>query len=55
MYSPPRGAANSAVITSAPAASLSPYMTRFVLIPTYDVDREFYMSKTKVGVDYFAT
>ncbi len=30
------------------------YMTRFVLIPTYDVDREFYMSKTKVGVDYFA-
>ena len=30
------------------------YMTRFVLIPTYDVDKEFYMSKTKVGVDYFA-
>ena len=30
------------------------YMTRFVLIPTYDEDREFYMSKTKVGVDYFA-
>ena len=29
------------------------YMTRFVLIPTYDVDKEFYMSKTKVGVDYF--
>ncbi len=30
------------------------YMTRFVLIPTYDTDKEFYMSKTKVGVDYFA-
>lgn len=30
------------------------FMTRFVLIPTYDTDREFYMSKTKVGVDYFA-
>lgn len=30
------------------------YMTRFVLIPTYDTNREFYMSKTKVGVDYFA-
>ncbi len=30
------------------------YMTRFVLIPTYDIDKEFYMSKTKVGVDYFA-
>lgn len=30
------------------------FMTRFVLIPTYDVDKEFYMSKTKVGVDYFA-
>lgn len=30
------------------------HMTRFVLIPTYDADREFYMSKTKVGVDYFA-
>ncbi len=30
------------------------YMTRFVLIPTYDADKEFYMSKTKVGVDYFA-
>lgn len=30
------------------------YMTRFVLIPTYDTEREFYMSKTKVGVDYFA-
>ncbi len=30
------------------------HMTRFVLIPTYDTDREFYMSKTKVGVDYFA-
>ena len=30
------------------------FMTRFVLIPTYDVDQEFYMSRTKVGVDYFA-
>ncbi len=30
------------------------YMTRFVLIPTYDANKEFYMSKTKVGVDYFA-
>lgn len=30
------------------------FMTRFVLIPTYDTDKEFYMSKTKVGVDYFA-
>ncbi len=30
------------------------YMTRFVLIPTYDTNKEFYMSKTKVGVDYFA-
>ena len=30
------------------------YMTRFVLIPTYDTEKEFYMSKTKVGVDYFA-
>ena len=30
------------------------FMTRFVLIPTYDTDREFYMSRTKVGVDYFA-
>ena len=30
------------------------FMTRFVLIPTYDEDKEFYMSKTKVGVDYFA-
>lgn len=30
------------------------YMSRFVLIPTYDVDREFYMSRTKVGVDYFS-
>lgn len=30
------------------------FMTRFVLIPTYDTDNEFYMSKTKVGVDYFA-
>ena len=30
------------------------YMTRFVLIPTYDEDEEFYMSRTKVGVDYFA-
>ena len=30
------------------------FMTRFVLIPTYDTDKEFYMSRTKVGVDYFA-
>ena len=30
------------------------FMTSFVLIPTYDVDDEFYMSRTKVGVDYFA-
>lgn len=30
------------------------FMTRFVLIPTYDTDQEFYMSRTKVGVDYFA-
>ncbi|MFG6366456.1 hypothetical protein [Schaedlerella sp.] len=30
------------------------FMTRFVLIPTYDVEQEFYMSRTKVGVDYFA-
>lgn len=30
------------------------FMTSFVLIPTYDVDNEFYMSRTKVGVDYFA-
>ena len=30
------------------------FMTRFVLIPTYDTNKEFYMSKTKVGVDYFA-
>ncbi len=30
------------------------FMTRFVLIPTYDTNREFYMSRTKVGVDYFA-
>lgn len=30
------------------------FMTRFVLIPTYDENKEFYMSKTKVGVDYFA-
>jgi hypothetical protein len=29
-------------------------MTSFVLIPTYDVNDEFYMSRTKVGVDYFA-
>ena len=25
------------------------FMTRFVLIPTYDTDKEFYMSRTKVG------
>lgn len=30
------------------------FMTSFVLIPTYDEDDEFYMSRTKVGVDYFA-
>lgn len=30
------------------------FMTRFVLIPTYDTEQEFYMSRTKVGVDYFA-
>lgn len=30
------------------------FMTRFVLIPTYDENKEFYMSRTKVGVDYFA-
>ena len=30
------------------------FMTRFVLIPTYDTEKEFYMSRTKVGVDYFA-
>lgn len=30
------------------------FMTSFVLIPTYDVNDEFYMSRTKVGVDYFA-
>ena len=30
------------------------FMTRFVLIPTYDEEKEFYMSRTKVGVDYFA-
>ena len=30
------------------------FMTSFVLIPTYNVDDEFYMSRTKVGVDYFA-
>nr|WP_325205401.1 hypothetical protein [uncultured Oscillibacter sp.] len=30
------------------------FMTSFVLIPTYDVEDEFYMSRTKVGVDYFA-
>jgi len=30
------------------------FMSRFVLIPTYDTDLEFYMSRTKVGVDYFA-
>jgi len=30
------------------------FMSRFVLIPTYDTDQEFYMSRTKVGVDYFA-
>ncbi len=30
------------------------FMTQFVLIPTYDEDKEFYMSRTKVGVDYFA-
>lgn len=29
-------------------------MTRFVLIPTYDTGEEFYMSRTKIGVDYFA-
>lgn len=34
--------------------SYNAYMTRFVLIPTYDEDQEFYMSRTKVGVDYFA-
>ena len=30
------------------------FMTHFVLIPTYDTEKEFYMSRTKVGVDYFA-
>lgn len=34
--------------------SYNAYMTRFVLIPTYDEEQEFYMSRTKVGVDYFA-
>lgn len=29
-------------------------MTNFVLVPTHDLDDEFYMSRTKVGVDYFA-
>lgn len=34
--------------------SYNAFMTRFVLIPTYDEEQEFYMSRTKVGVDYFA-
>ena len=34
--------------------SYNAYMTRFVLIPTYDEEQEFYMSRTKVGEDYFA-
>lgn len=34
--------------------SYNAFMTRFVLIPTYDEEQEFYMSGTKVGVDYFA-
>lgn len=34
--------------------SYNAFMTRFVLIPTYDENQEFYMSRTKVGVDYFA-
>lgn len=29
-------------------------MTDYVLVPTYDPDGGFYMSRTKVGVDYFA-
>lgn len=34
--------------------SYNAFMTRFVLIPTYDENQEFYMSRTKIGVDYFA-
>lgn len=29
-------------------------MARIVLVPTNDVNQEFYMSRTKIGVDYFA-
>ena len=29
-------------------------MARIVLVPTNDGDNEFYMSRTKIGVDYFA-
>lgn len=29
-------------------------MARIVLVPTSDEDKEFYMSRTKIGVDYFA-
>lgn len=32
----------------------NPHMTDYVLVPTRDQNGEFYMSRTKVGVDYFA-